>query len=105
MSIINKSLTFEDYLTLAVLEVVSPGQTNHDRDYSRKRAQYAAVGTPEYMIVDPQAQVVIVLVLEQGSDREAGRYGGDPHDQDIDIVSPTFPTLNLKAAEIFAAQA
>jgi Uma2 family endonuclease len=82
-----------------VLEVVSPGKTNHDRDYIRKRAQYAAVGIPEYMIVDPEAQIVTVLVLQQGSYQESGCYQGDRP-----IVSPTFPELNLSAAEIFAGR-
>lgn len=93
------TITLKMPLLRFVLEVVSPGQTNHDRGYVRKRAQYAAVGILEYMIVDPQAQVVIVLVLEQGSYREAGCYEGDRG-----IVCPTFPTLNLKAAEIFATE-
>lgn len=80
-----------------VLEVVSPGPANRDRDYVRKRAQYAAVGIPEYVIVDPETQTVTVLVLEQGSYREAGYYQDDQR-----IVSPTFPDLTLTVNQIFA---
>jgi Uma2 family endonuclease len=79
-----------------VLEVVSSGQVNRHRDYVRKRAQYAAVGIPEYVIVDPEEQTVTVLVLEQGSYREVGCYRGEQH-----IISPTFPDLALTGNQIF----
>jgi Uma2 family endonuclease len=81
-----------------VMEVVSPGKTNRHRDYIRKRAQYAVVGIPEYVIVDPEEQLLIVLVLEQGTYREAGCYRGDQG-----VVSPTFPTLTLTANQLFAS--
>jgi len=81
-----------------VLEVVSPGQANRDRDYVRKRAQYAAVGIPEYVIVDPEAQSVTVLALEQGAYREVGCYQGEQR-----IQSPTFPDLVLTASGLFAS--
>lgn len=81
-----------------VLEVVSPGQANRDRDYIRKRAQYAAVGIPEYVIVDPEERSVTVLVLEQDGYREAGCYQGDRR-----VISSTFPDLSLTVDQIFAA--
>ncbi|MBW4582979.1 MAG: Uma2 family endonuclease [Tildeniella nuda ZEHNDER 1965/U140] len=80
-----------------VLEVVSPGQTNRHRDYVRKRAQYAAVGIPEYVIVDPEAQTLTVLVLEQNNYREAGCYSGDRR-----VLFPTFPELALTVTQISA---
>jgi Uma2 family endonuclease len=81
-----------------VLEVVSPGKTNRDRDYIRKRAQYAAVGIPEYVIVDPQEQIVVVLILENGSYREDGCY------RDAEVVQSTeFPMLHLTAGQILSA--
>lgn len=39
-----------------VVEVVSPGKTNRDRDYINKRSQYRAIGVDEYWIVGPNAQ-------------------------------------------------
>jgi Uma2 family endonuclease len=97
------TITLEMPPPLWVMEVVSPGKTNRDRDYIRKRAQYAAVGIPEYVIVDPEEQVVLVLRLEQGEREqgeyiEAGRYTGDRP-----LQSPTFPALNLTAAQILSA--
>ncbi|KAM3098032.1 Uma2 family endonuclease [Phormidesmis sp. 146-35] len=81
-----------------VLEVVSPGKTNRDRDYTRKRAQYAAVGIPEYVIVDPLDQRVVVLILENVTYRESGRY------RNAEVVQFTaFPTLQLTAQQILSA--
>jgi len=49
-----------------VVEVVSPGKQNSDRDYRYKRSQYEARGIAEYWIVDPIAQTVTVLTLVEG---------------------------------------
>lgn len=49
-----------------VVEVVSPGKKNIDRDYRYKRSQYEARGIDEYWIVDPIAQRVTVLTLVEG---------------------------------------
>jgi Uma2 family endonuclease len=92
------TITLEMAPPLFVLEVVSPRKSNRHRDYIRKRAQYASVGIPEYVIVDPAEAVVIVLILEQGSYQEVGRYQGDQR-----IHSPTFPQLDITPNQIFAA--
>ncbi len=81
-----------------VLEVVSPGAANRHRDYVRKRAQYAAVGIPEYVIVDPEEKAITVLVLEQDGYCEAGCYRGNQR-----VISPSFPTLTLTVEQIFAS--
>ena len=49
-----------------VVEVVSPGTENINRDYRYKRAQYQAQGINEYWIVDPLSNKVIVLVMNEG---------------------------------------
>ncbi len=49
-----------------VVEVVSPGKVNRDRDYRYKRSEYAARNISEYWIVDPQVNRVAVLVLNEG---------------------------------------
>jgi Uma2 family endonuclease len=54
-----------------VVEVVSPGKTNIDRDYRYKRSQYQARGIAEYWIVDPITQRVTVLTLVEGLYEEA----------------------------------
>lgn len=90
------TITLEMPPPLFVLEVVSSGQANRHRDYVRKRAQYAAIGIPEYVIVDPEEQTVTVLVLDQGNYRQAVCDRGQR------VISPTFPDLALTVNQIFA---
>jgi Uma2 family endonuclease len=80
-----------------VVEVVSPGKENQDRDYRYKRSEYAARGIGEYWIVDPQQSQVVVLILVDGLYEEVV-YGSD-----VRIISATFPTLELTAKEILQA--
>jgi Uma2 family endonuclease len=79
-----------------VVEVVSPGKTNRDRDYVHKRAQYAALGVPEYWLIDPIAQTVMVLSLAGETYREIGVFGARRT-----LASVEFPDLALKAGQIF----
>ncbi len=81
-----------------VVEIVSPGKTNRDRDYVSKRAQYAGLGVPEYWLVDPAAQTVMVLSLAVETYQEVGVFGLQRA-----IASVEFPDLTLKASQIFEA--
>lgn len=47
-----------------VVEIVSEGKENRDRDLVTKRAEYAAAGIEEYWIVDPETRSVTVLVVD-----------------------------------------
>lgn len=58
-----------------IAEVVSPGKANRDRDYLHKPAQYAAIGVPEYWLIAPLAEKVIVLSLEGKAYRAVGVFG------------------------------
>jgi Uma2 family endonuclease len=78
-----------------VVEVVSPGPKNWERDYKNKLAQYQARTIDEYWIVDPEAQAVTVFSLRSGQYFEAGRFRGSDR-----ITSPLFPNLAITAAEI-----
>ena len=127
-----------------VVEVVSPGKVNCDRDYRykrcsavlggafkgqtqvlppapwlspmsdtaleecnvpkgrwrvapfKKRSEYAARGIAEYWIVDPQENVVTVLICERGLYRETVYRGNES------IYSPLFPQLQLNTNQIFS---
>jgi Uma2 family endonuclease len=84
---------------LLVIEVVSPGELQRERDYIAKRRQYEDIGIPEYWLVDPQTQTVMVLTRQGGAYKEVGIFrGGD------EIISPTFSELNLIAGTLFDAE-
>jgi len=59
-----------------VVEVVSPGTENENRDYRYKRSEYAARGIREYWVIDPARSKVTVLTLESGL-YEAKEFVGD----------------------------
>lgn len=80
-----------------IAEVVSLGKTNRDRDYIHKRAQYAAIRVPEYWLIDPVAQTVMLLTLEGESYREVGVFGFQEA-----IASVEFAGLELTVEQIFA---
>jgi Uma2 family endonuclease len=80
---------------LLVIEIVSPGELQRDRDYIAKRMQYQDLGIPEYWIVDPQTETILVLELVESV------Y------QDVETLtiadrvrSPQFGELNMTVAEI-----
>jgi len=80
---------------LLVIEIVSPGEIQRDRDYIAKRMQYQDCGIPEYWIVDPQIQTILVLELVANNYTTVGNFSKD------DLVrSPQFTQLNLKVSEI-----
>jgi Uma2 family endonuclease len=85
-----------------VVEVVSPGKKNADRDYRYKRSQYQARGVAEYWIIDPIQQRITVLSLVEGLYEEAVFEG------DAAIASSLLPPLEqgvqLTAAQVLQAR-
>lgn len=57
-----------------VMEVVSEGARSRERDYKRKRREYAAAGVREYWIVDPLEECITVLRLQRGRYVEHGVF-------------------------------
>lgn len=80
-----------------VVEVVSPGIANAERDYRYKRSEYAARGIAEYWLVDPQQAQVVILTLVRGLYEEAVFQGTDR------LLSPTLPNLELTALQVLQA--
>jgi Uma2 family endonuclease len=83
-----------------VVEVVSPGELgeeNYDCDYVEKRREYALRGIPEYWVIDPMRQVVLVLMLQHQTYLEQQFVG------QATIVSPTLPQLKLTADQVLNA--
>lgn len=80
-----------------VIEVVSPGDLQRDRDYVAKRMQYHDRKIPEYWLVDPQLETLTVLELQDLHYREVGVFRGNDS-----ITSPAFP-LQLTVEQVFGA--
>ena len=81
---------------LLVVEVVSPGELQRDRDFIAKRLQYQDCGIPEYWIIDPQTKSILVLELINKVYQEIGIFSGD----DL-VISPQFNDLHLPGSQIF----
>lgn len=77
---------------LLVVEVVS--ETTKRTDYGAKRAEYSVLNIPEYWIVDPLENKIIVLTLIDEWYESAEFTGSDA------IESTTFPNLQLTAEQI-----
>lgn len=80
-----------------VVEVVSPGELR-ERDYVAKRAQYEDLGIPEYWIINPQDQTVLVLAQQGQGFAPLGTFAGEQR-----VESAQFAELTLTAAQLFAA--
>lgn len=77
-----------------VVEVVSPGQVNRDRDYRHKRTEYAARGIAEYWIVDPETKQVTLCLWVNGQYEDRIYSGPEP------LQSTVVQGFGLTAAEI-----
>ncbi|MDJ1177258.1 Uma2 family endonuclease [Roseofilum sp. BLCC_M91] len=80
---------------ILVIEVVSPGEIQRERDYIAKRTQYQDCGIPEYWIVDPQTQTILILELTNQTYTEIGTFRNNDF-----LPSPNFPQLNLTVNQI-----
>lgn len=77
-----------------VVEVVSPGDPgseNYDRDYIHKPQEYAERGIPEYWLIDPIREVILLHLLSSGQ-YQVKMFRGDER-----IESPEFKLLQLTA--------
>ncbi len=81
-----------------VVEVVSPGEIQRNRDYIAKRTQYQDRAIPEYWLVDPDSETVLILELMNNSYSEIGTFKGSDR-----LRSTQLGELNFTPAEIFAA--
>lgn len=79
-----------------VIEVMSPGKENRERDLLVKRQLYAKYGVEEYWIVDPENRSVLIYRLEGPSLEQIAMLMNDD-----EISSPILPGFQLKVSGIF----
>jgi len=78
-----------------VVEVVSPGQINRERDYRYKHTEYAARGITEYWIVDPETPQVTLCLWVNGQYEDRAYSGAEV------LQSTVVPGFGLTVAQIF----
>jgi len=81
---------------IVVVEVLSP--STQSNDLTDKRTEYAKRGIPEYWIISPTSETIKVLRLLGELYVVTGLYQGNDA-----IVSPTFPQLDLTAAQVLSS--
>ena len=81
---------------LLIVEVVSPGELQRNRDCIAKRMQYQDCFIPEYWIIDPNTQTILILELSGNIYREVGSFSNESQ-----LISLQFSALELTPAEIF----
>jgi Uma2 family endonuclease len=78
-----------------VIEIISPGKENRERDLTVKRQLYAKYGVNEYWIVDSENSSVFIFRLREQTLLEIAVVSGD------DVTSPLLPGFQLKVEAIF----
>lgn len=81
-----------------VMEVVSEGAANRERDLKEKPEEYARAGIAEYWIVDPEEHRIIVLTLDGQAYRTHGEFG-----RRAIATSALFPGFSVSVDAVFAA--
>ena len=95
-----KLLQFNAPPPMLVVEIVSSSDTDQksrSRDYVDKRREYATRGIPEYWIVDPIAEMMLICTLSDGS------YQSVEFRNNGTLISPTFRALDLTAEHVLRA--
>lgn len=79
-----------------VIEILSPGTQNRQRDLSAKRQLYAKYGVEEYWIADSENRQVLILRLQVETLEGIATLTSD----DV-VTSPLLPGFDLKVSTIF----
>ena len=79
-----------------VIEVLSPGRANRNRDLDAKHKLYAKYGVEEYWIIDSENQSVLVYRLRESTLEETAHLTGEAV-----LTSPLLPEFKLQASLVF----
>jgi Uma2 family endonuclease len=79
-----------------VIEIISPGSENRNRDLKAKRRLYGKYGVQEYWIVDSENRAVLIFRLQGNVLNEVSSLK-----EDDQITSPILPGLVVKLSEVF----
>ncbi|HEX3282120.1 MAG TPA: Uma2 family endonuclease [Pyrinomonadaceae bacterium] len=79
-----------------VIEIISSGKENRERDLKFKRQLYAKYGVQEYWIVDRENRCTLIYRLQGDNLKEIARLGIDD-----EITTPLLPQFQLKVSSLF----
>jgi Uma2 family endonuclease len=80
-----------------VVEVLSPGKINEQRDRVAKRKLFSATGVSEYWILDPENRTIEIY-----RKRKEGGFGRSVTLQsDDDLTSPLLPDFRVAVTQLF----
>ncbi len=79
-----------------VVEILSSGKENRERDLSVKRQLYAKYGVEEYWIVDTENQCVLIYRLQGSILEEIAKLSVDN-----EISTPLLPRFQLQVSSVF----
>jgi Uma2 family endonuclease len=79
-----------------VVEILSPGTANRNRDLSAKRKLYGKYGVEEYWIIDNENLSVSIFRLEGKALKDIATLSGED-----ELTSTILPGFQLKVAAIF----
>lgn len=79
-----------------VIEILSPGKENRDRDLLVKRQLYSKYGVEEYWIVDTENQLVLIFRLQGQTLEEVAKLSDEQ-----EITTPLLPGFRLPVRAIF----
>jgi Uma2 family endonuclease len=79
-----------------VIEILSPGIENRQRDLSAKRKLYEKYGVKEYWVIDSENGVVLILRLQGQTLEEVATLTSDD-----EVASPLLSGFQLKVSTIF----
>ena len=79
-----------------VIEIISPGNENRERDLTFKRQLYAKCGVQEYWIVDSENHCVLMYRLQGSILEETAKLGVED-----EMMTPLLPRFELKVSSVF----
>ena len=79
-----------------VIEIISPGKENRERDLTVKRQLYAKFGVQEYWIVDSENQCVLIYRLQGSTLEEIAKLSAED-----EIITALLPGFQLEVHSVF----
>jgi Uma2 family endonuclease len=79
-----------------VIEILSPGSENRQRDLDAKRRLYGKYGVGEYWILDPENRSVVIYRLQRSTLEQIAVCK-----EDDEIVSSVLTELHIKVSALF----